>query len=105
VMRSHDKPDLNAFRVYDAAVSGADPIDMRPGFAAMLERIERNGVRTIIVETASRFARDLMVQEVGHAKLRELVVVLGRDPIARLEFSLGQCQIPVIVSSRVVRAP
>jgi hypothetical protein len=25
---------------YDAAVSGADPIDARPGFAAMLERIE-----------------------------------------------------------------
>ena len=46
---------------YDAAVSGADPIDMRPGFAPMLERIEGNGVRTIIVETASRFARDLMV--------------------------------------------
>jgi DNA invertase Pin-like site-specific DNA recombinase len=56
---------------YDAAVSGADPIDTRPGFAAMLKRIETNGVRTIIVETASRFARDLMVQEVGHAKLRE----------------------------------
>jgi DNA invertase Pin-like site-specific DNA recombinase len=56
---------------HDAAVSGADPTDMRPGFAAMLERIEGNGVRTIIVETASRFARDLMVQEVGHAKLRE----------------------------------
>jgi DNA invertase Pin-like site-specific DNA recombinase len=37
----------------------------------MLERIEGNGVRTIIVETASCFARDLMVQEVGHAKLRE----------------------------------
>jgi DNA invertase Pin-like site-specific DNA recombinase len=56
---------------YDAAVSGADPVDSRPGFASMLERIEGNGVRTIIVETASRFARDLMVQEVGHAKLRE----------------------------------
>jgi DNA invertase Pin-like site-specific DNA recombinase len=56
---------------YDAAVSGADPVDSRPGFAAMLERIEGNGARTIIVETASRFARDLMVQEVGHAKLRE----------------------------------
>jgi DNA invertase Pin-like site-specific DNA recombinase len=56
---------------YDSAVSGADPIDARPGFAAMLERIEGNGVRTILVETASRFARDLMVQEVGHAKLRE----------------------------------
>ena len=37
----------------------------------MLERIESNRVRTIIVETANRFARDLMVQEVGYAKLRE----------------------------------
>jgi hypothetical protein len=35
-------------------VSGADPIDTRPGFAAMLERIEGKGVRTIIVETAPR---------------------------------------------------
>ena len=56
---------------YDKAVSGADPIETRPGFAAMLERIESNGVRTIIVETANRFARDLMVQEVGYARLRE----------------------------------
>ena len=55
---------------YDAAVSGADPVDTRPGFAAMLKRIEGNGVRTIIVETANRFARDLMVQEVGFARLR-----------------------------------
>src|SRR5919204_6176929 len=46
-------------------------IDMRPGFVEMLKRIEANGVRTIIVETANRFARDLMVQEIGHAKLRE----------------------------------
>jgi DNA invertase Pin-like site-specific DNA recombinase len=56
---------------YDAAVSGADPITSRPGFAAMLERIAGNAVRTIIVETANRFARDLMVQEVGYAHLRE----------------------------------
>ena len=60
----------------DAAVSGADPIESRPGFAAMLDRIAGNGVRTIIVETASRFARDLMVQEVGFAKLQELGVTL-----------------------------
>jgi DNA invertase Pin-like site-specific DNA recombinase len=58
-------------KFYDAAVSGADHIDTRPGFAAMLERIEGNGARTIFVETANRFARDLMVQEVGYAKLRE----------------------------------
>jgi DNA invertase Pin-like site-specific DNA recombinase len=56
---------------YDPAVSGGDPVESRPGFIAMLKRIEGNGVRTIIVETASRFARDLMVQEVGYAMLTE----------------------------------
>jgi hypothetical protein len=45
----------------------------------MLKRIEANGVSTIIVETASRFARDLMVQEVGHAMLRSRRG--GRSPI------------------------
>src|SRR5437588_8690547 len=48
----------------------------RPGFSALLARIANNGVRTIIVETASRFARDLMVQEVGFAKLQALGVKL-----------------------------
>ena len=61
---------------YDAAVSGADAIEARPGFAALLARIAGNGVRTIIVETANRFARDLMVQEVGFAMLRDLGVTL-----------------------------
>jgi DNA invertase Pin-like site-specific DNA recombinase len=56
---------------YDAAVSGADPIDQRRGFTDMLKRIEGNGVRTIVVETANRFARDLMVQEVGYSILKE----------------------------------
>jgi DNA invertase Pin-like site-specific DNA recombinase len=54
----------------DAAVSGADPIDARPGFLAALERIKGNGVRVIIVETAGRFARDLMVQEIGYQRLK-----------------------------------
>lgn len=56
---------------YDEAVSGADQVTARPGFAAMLERIQSNGVRTIIVETANRFARDLIVQETGYAMLAE----------------------------------
>src|ERR1700752_5266244 len=42
---------------YDAAVKGADAIDARPGFAQMLEAIAGNGVRLILVENASRFAR------------------------------------------------
>jgi DNA invertase Pin-like site-specific DNA recombinase len=54
-----------AAEYYDAAVSGADPIESRPGFAALLDRIEGNGVRTVIVEDASRFARDLVTQELG----------------------------------------
>ena len=49
----------------DAAVSGADPIESRAGFAALLDRIEGNGVRTVIVEDASRFARELITQELG----------------------------------------
>jgi DNA invertase Pin-like site-specific DNA recombinase len=72
---------------YDAAVSGADPIESRPGFVAMLERIESNGVRTIIVETANRFARDLMVQEVGYARLRErgISLIAADSPNAFLD--------------------
>ena len=58
---------------YDAAVSGADPIQDRPGFAALLDRIEGNGVRTVIVEDASRFARELMAQELG------ITLLISRD--------------------------
>ena len=50
---------------YDTAVSGADPIEARRGFAELLDRIGDNGVRTVIVEDASRFARELVTQELG----------------------------------------
>lgn len=58
---------------YDAAVSGADPIQDRPGFAALLDRIEGSGVCTVIVEDASRFARELMAQELG------ITLLISRD--------------------------
>ena len=44
---------------YDAAVNGADPIEGRKGFADLLDRVENNGVATVIVGDASRFAREL----------------------------------------------
>jgi DNA invertase Pin-like site-specific DNA recombinase len=50
---------------YDPAVSGADPIEARPGFCALLDRLENNGVNTVVVEDASRFARDIVAQELG----------------------------------------
>ena len=55
---------------YDAEVKGADPVDQRPAFRELMQRLLSNGVRTIIVETANRFARDLIVQETGYALLK-----------------------------------
>jgi DNA invertase Pin-like site-specific DNA recombinase len=64
----------------DPAVTGADTIDARPGFMAALEMIAGNGVRTIIVETANRFARDLIVQETGWKRLHaEGVALIAAD--------------------------
>src|SRR5689334_11222660 len=54
---------------YDAAVSGADPVDARPGFSELLAYCEEHGVGVVLVENASGFARDLVVQLTGHALL------------------------------------
>jgi len=56
---------------YDAAVSGADPVDSRDGFSDMLAYLLGNGARIVLVETASRFARDTLVQITGHNLLKE----------------------------------
>jgi DNA invertase Pin-like site-specific DNA recombinase len=61
---------------YDKAVRGSDAVTERPGFQAMLARIAANGVRTIVVESPDRFARDLAVQLAGHDHLRKLGVAL-----------------------------
>ena len=72
---------------YDAAVSGADPVSARPGFAAMLERLMSNGARTIIVESPDRFARDLMVQLAGHdmLKARGITLIAASAPTHFIE--------------------
>lgn len=56
---------------YDAAVSGADPVESRDGFSEMLSYILGNGARIVLVENASRFARDVVVQFTGHALLKK----------------------------------
>jgi DNA invertase Pin-like site-specific DNA recombinase len=48
----------------DEGVSGTKELADRPGLAALLDRIESNGVRLVVVERADRLARDLMVSEV-----------------------------------------
>ena len=48
----------------DIGVSGTKELADRPGLAALIDHLESNGVRVVIVERADRLARDLMVQEV-----------------------------------------
>lgn len=68
----------------DAAVSGADHIDQRPGFTDLLAWAQESGCRTIVFENASRFARDLIVQETGHALLTKqgFTLIAADDPDA-----------------------
>ena len=61
---------------YDEAVSGADAIDTRPGFTALLSEMAENNATMILCENATRFARDLMVQLTGHARLKQLGIDL-----------------------------
>lgn len=48
----------------DLGVSGKTELADRPGLARLIDRLQANGIRTVIVERADRLARDLMVQEV-----------------------------------------
>lgn len=68
---------------YDPATSGADPIEGRAAFSELLTYLASNGARTVLVENASRFARDLGVQIAGHDLLKargfELIAVDAPD--------------------------
>ncbi len=48
----------------DEGVSGTRELADRPGLAALLDRVESNGIKIVIVERADRLARDLMINEV-----------------------------------------
>ena len=66
--KTHDMEIVAEY--YDAAVSGTVPVHEREQFTAMLGYIEENKTNTILVETADRFARDLVVQLTGHDLLK-----------------------------------
>jgi DNA invertase Pin-like site-specific DNA recombinase len=61
---------------YDAAVSGADPLDSRAGFSEMMTYMLGNGARTILVENAGRFARDTIIALTGYEYLKKQGVEL-----------------------------
>ena len=73
--RSHNSRSVDELTswagVILAALIDGDPIESRPGFASLLDRVEVNGVRIVLVEDASRFARQLIAQEAGIIALIE----------------------------------
>ena len=64
----------------DEGVSGTKELEHRQGLAALLDFIESNGIRIVLVERADRLARDLMVGEVILGQFRGLgVSVIAAD--------------------------
>ena len=61
---------------YDQAVKGSDSIHEREGFAQLIQYCLDNDVTTILCENASRFARDVIVQEMGYRELKKLKIQL-----------------------------
>lgn len=72
----------------DAGVSGTKDLDNRPGLAALLDRVESNGVKIVLVENATRLTRDLMVGEVILQQLTsagcQVIAADSDDPTRRL---------------------
>jgi hypothetical protein len=67
----------------DADVSGVDPIESRPGFSALLDRIEASASYRGSRRSASRFARQLIAQGAGiMARIGHGVHVLNRSRTA-----------------------
>lgn len=61
---------------YDEDVRGSIMVTERPGFREMLNYCLDNQIHTIVVETANRFSRDLMVQEIGFKLLQDRGITL-----------------------------
>lgn len=61
---------------YDAGVSGVIRVEERPEFAKLMAFINRKSIGMVLVETANRFSRDVMVQLMGHDLLNGMGVSL-----------------------------
>ena len=85
----------------DTAVNGDDDLVDRPGLSALLDRIEANGVRVVLVEDASRFARKVLTQELGIVALQTRGVAVWS---ARGEFDLTQTDDEFKVAMRQIAA-
>jgi DNA invertase Pin-like site-specific DNA recombinase len=72
----------------DEAVSGTTDAMDRPGLTDLFVALKANGVRTVIVENATRLARDLMISEIILGEFRKLGVrVISAD--GGIDLTLG----------------
>jgi len=66
----------NGFQIaqefYDDGTKGKEPILERDGFRRLLSACQELSINVILVESASRFSRDLVVQEMGYRLLVEM---------------------------------
>ena len=58
------------FTKYDAGQRGSTAIEERQGIAELLKLCQEHSIEIILVENASRFSRDLIVQESGYQSSR-----------------------------------
>jgi DNA invertase Pin-like site-specific DNA recombinase len=71
---------------HEKAVGGATELENRPALMALMEALEANGTKLVLIEKLDRLARDLMVQETIIADLRKR----GFDLISVMEPDLLQ---------------
>ena len=76
---------LNLANSYQDVISGTKEMNDRNGLAELLDRVESDGIKTVLVERADRIARDLVVGEVILRQFRDLgVKVIAADSGADL---------------------
>src|SRR3989442_11133081 len=54
----------------DAGVSGTKELEEREGLAALMDYVQANGVRIVLIEKSDRLARQLMIGEVILSEFR-----------------------------------
>jgi DNA invertase Pin-like site-specific DNA recombinase len=67
--KSNDIRIIDVF--HEQAVGGATELENRPALMSMLEALEANGTKLVLIEKLDRLARDLMVQETIVSDLRK----------------------------------
>ena len=67
--RKHGYDVIETFQ--DLGVSGTTDLDDRLGLAELLDRIDSNGIKTVLIERGDRLARDLVVGEIILAEFRK----------------------------------